>query len=120
MDRHRSSTRLGTCSSRGLHLDSDCTVKQRTYENGKWNVGTVLRAPGEMYLQSNNHIADVEKFGQVERIDPVSLEPLAASPLLPTGGHTWCTALVAHANGFLYLKWQPLLQTRSRRLRGGR
>ncbi|MBV9321109.1 MAG: hypothetical protein JO106_14575 [Mycobacterium sp.] len=78
-------------------------MKQRTYPNGKWNVLTVLRAPGEMYLLSNNHIADVEKFGQVERIDPVSLAPLAASPRLPTGGHTWCTALVAHANGFLYL-----------------
>jgi hypothetical protein len=84
-------------------VGSDCTVRQHTYENGKWNVGTVLRAPGEVYLQSNNHIADAEKFGQVERIDPVSLDPLAASPRLPSGGHTWCTALVVHANGFLYL-----------------
>jgi hypothetical protein len=89
--------------SPGLHLGRDSALKQRTYANGKWNVLTVLRAPGEMYLPSNNHIADVEKFGQVERIDPVSLAPLAASPRLPTGGHTWCTALVAHENGFLYL-----------------
>lgn len=64
---------------------------------------TVLRAPGEVYLQYNNHIADVQKYGQVELIDPESLETIHRSPRLSTGGHTWCTGLVAHANGYLYL-----------------
>ena len=89
--------------SSGLHLGRGSILKQHTDHNGKWNVMTVLRAPGEMYLQSNNHIAEAEKYGQVERIDPISLAPLAASPRLPSGGHTWCGALVAHHNGFLYL-----------------
>ena len=61
------------------------------------------RAPGEVYLQYNDHITDPEKYGQVEFIDPVSLAPVRRSPRLSTGGHTWCTGLVAHENGYLYL-----------------
>ncbi|MDG1393187.1 MAG: hypothetical protein P8P69_14210, partial [Ilumatobacter sp.] len=35
----------------------------------------------------------------MERIDPNTLEILAASPQLPCGDHVWCGAILAHANG---------------------
>ena len=43
-----------------------------------------------------------EPFGWVDRIDPQTLEPVVRSPRLPCGGHVWCGAVVAHANGSLY------------------
>lgn len=62
----------------------------------------IQRAPGELYLQYNNHISSSEKYGGIERIDPESLQPIVSSPKLPSGGHTWCGGVVAHANGYLY------------------
>jgi hypothetical protein len=56
-----------------------------------------------MYLLHINHPADPEKYARVELIDPTSLETVRQSPRLASGGHTWCTALVAHQNGYLYL-----------------
>src|SRR5215469_6536915 len=89
--------------SAGLGVGKATGLRQRSRTNGEWNVLVVLRAPGEMYLQYTNHLANPEKYGQVELIDAVSLEAVRRSPRLPTGGHTWCTALVAHENGYLYL-----------------
>ena len=34
---------------------------------------------------------------------PTTLETLARSPDLPSGGHLWCGGVVAHANGDLYM-----------------
>ena len=42
-------------------------------------------------------------MGWLERIDPTSLETIARSPALPSGGHLWCGAVVAHENGDLYM-----------------
>jgi hypothetical protein len=89
--------------SAGLDVGKTTRLRQHSRANGQWNVLAVLRAPGEVYLQYNNHIADPEKYGQVESIDETSLETVRRSPRLPTGGHTWCTGLVAHENGYLYL-----------------
>ncbi|HXJ36042.1 MAG TPA: hypothetical protein VMS22_18580 [Candidatus Eisenbacteria bacterium] len=62
----------------------------------------VLRAPGEVYLQgSTSFSADGAVF--VERVDPVSLEPLRRSPDLELGGAWWPGGIVAHRNGFLYV-----------------
>lgn len=89
--------------SAGLGVGKATGLRQRSRTNGEWNVLVVLRAPGEVYMQYTNHLANPEKYGQVELIDAASLEAVRRSPRLPTGGHTWCTALVAHENGYLYL-----------------
>ena len=65
-------------------------------------VGTmaVLREPGEVFLL--RHTAGPETISWVERIDPVTLEPLTRSEDLP-GGPTWPGGLAAHANGSLHV-----------------
>ncbi len=88
--------------SPGLALGPGTRLVQHTRTNGEWNVMMVLRAPGEVFLQYNNPIGAPESYAVIERIHPETLEPLAASPRLPSGGHTWCGGIVAHANGFLY------------------
>ncbi len=62
---------------------------------------TVLRDPGEVYLQLNG-VGPGDQSSWLERIDPVSLEPLDRSPDLP-GGPFWVGGTAAHANGSLYL-----------------
>lgn len=60
----------------------------------------VLRDPGEVFLL--RHTGGEGAVSWVERIDPVSLEPLARSADLP-GGPTWPGGLAAHANGSLHV-----------------
>ncbi|MEM7139916.1 MAG: hypothetical protein AAF548_02720 [Actinomycetota bacterium] len=77
-----------------------------------WPVMTILREPGEVYLLVGGGLAGDEAppahrpgeatRGWVERIDPVTLEPVARSADLPSGGWLWCGAIVAHENGDLY------------------
>jgi hypothetical protein len=61
----------------------------------------VLRAPGEVFLQGSSPPGDAAT-SWVERLDPVTLAPLARSPELP-GGPWWPGGIVAHANGCLYI-----------------
>ena len=89
--------------SAGLNLSPSARLKQRSRDNGEWNVMTIQRAPGEVFLLYNNHINSQEKYGGVERIDGVSLETVRKSPRLPSGGHTWCGGIVAHENGYIYI-----------------
>jgi hypothetical protein len=88
--------------SAGLDIGPGSRLAQDTRANGEWNVMMVLRAPGEVFLQYNNPIGAAEPYAVIERIQPETLQPLRASPRLPSGGHTWCGGVVAHANGFLY------------------
>jgi hypothetical protein len=60
----------------------------------------VLRDPGEAYLL--RHTAGPEAVSFVERIDPVTLQPVERSPDLP-GGPTWPGGVAAHANGSLHV-----------------
>ncbi len=60
----------------------------------------VLRDPGEAYLL--RHTGGPEAVSWVERIDPVSLEPVERSRDLP-GGPTWPGGLAVHANGSVYV-----------------
>ena len=60
----------------------------------------VLRDPGEVFLL--RHTAGPDAISWVERIDPITLEPLARSDDLP-GGPTWPGGIAAHANGSLYV-----------------
>jgi hypothetical protein len=64
----------------------------------------VLRGPGEVYLQGGARpFQSDESFGWLERVDPITLEPSASSPRLPSGGHNWCGGVVVHENGDLYM-----------------
>ena len=89
--------------SRGLDVQNQNHVSQKTKINGEGNVMMVLREHGEVYLMGNNHINSNEKYGFLEKIDPVSLETIKRSPNLNAGGHTWCGGVVVHENGYLYL-----------------
>ena len=60
----------------------------------------VLREPGEVFAL--RHTIGPEAMSWVERIDPVTLEPLTRSEEL-AGGPTWPGGLAAHANGSLYV-----------------
>jgi hypothetical protein len=64
----------------------------------------VLRDPGEVYLLRHSLGARPERdpfVAWVERIDPVTLEPLTRSPDLAAGPF-WPGGLAAHANGSIY------------------
>ena len=60
----------------------------------------VHRNLGELFLL--RHSAGDGAFSLVERIDPVSLEPLASSQEL-AGGPVWPGGIAAHANGSIYV-----------------
>jgi hypothetical protein len=62
----------------------------------------VLRAPGEVYLQGTTGF-DASAAAFVERIDPLTLEPIVRSPDLDAGGVWWPGGILAHRNGFLYV-----------------
>ena len=71
-----------------------------TSRNGRWNVMVIEREPGAWYVGGTMAaFSGPPPFGWVQRIDPVTLEPLASSPELPCGEHVWCGAILAHANG---------------------
>ena len=60
----------------------------------------VLRDPGEVFLLS--HAFGPDAVARVERVDPITLEPLIRSDDLP-GGPTWPGGIAAHANGSLHV-----------------
>jgi hypothetical protein len=65
----------------------------------------VLRDPGELFLLRHSlgpRGADGPVETWVERIDPLTLEPLASSPRLAAGPF-WPGGVVAHSNGSLYV-----------------
>jgi hypothetical protein len=62
----------------------------------------VLRDPGEVFLTGHSFGGDTTSW--LERIDPVSLEPIERSPDLP-GGPFWPGGVAAHANGSLYVTY---------------
>jgi hypothetical protein len=73
----------------------------------------VQRGTGELYLQCGAGMGAGElppvlrrggdSSGWLEKVDPTTLQTLCRSPPLPSGGHLWCGAAVAHANGDLYM-----------------
>jgi hypothetical protein len=60
----------------------------------------VLRQPGEVFLL--RHTLGAEVIAWVERIDPITLEPITRSPDLPAGP-MWPGGLAAHGNGSLHV-----------------
>lgn len=60
----------------------------------------IERDPGQLYMGGTMAaFTGPPPFGWVQRIDPVSLEPIVTSPELPCGDHVWCGAIIAHSNG---------------------
>ena len=60
----------------------------------------VTRDPGELFLL--RHTAGDDAIAFVERIDPLTLDPVIRSPDL-TGGPAWPGSIAVHANGSLYV-----------------
>lgn len=68
-----------------------------------WHVMAIRRGPGEVFVGGTTPSwTGPEPYGWLERIDPETLQPLARSPRLPSGGHVWCGAIAAHENGDIY------------------
>ena len=76
------------------------TASVTTVRSDRWNVMVVRREPGQWYVGGTMAaFSGPPPHGWVHRIDPESLETLAASPDLPCGEHVWCGAILVHANG---------------------
>ena len=83
----------------GLYVKgAEAQVTTRT--DDRWHVMAIRRAADEMYLGGTMPawVGD-EPYGWLQKLDPESLEPITESPRLPAGGHVWCGAIAAHANG---------------------
>ncbi len=66
---------------------------------------TVLGDPGELFLLTHQALRSrigLPTTAQVERIDPLTLRPLARSPRLD-GGPIWPGGMAVHRNGDLYI-----------------
>ncbi|MEM7276362.1 MAG: hypothetical protein AAF547_25030 [Actinomycetota bacterium] len=86
----------------GLGLGPVDRLVATTRHTGRWPVMFIQRSPGELYLQGTTLGHEPRVAGWVERVDPVTLEPLASSGDLPAGAHEWCGSIAAHRNGDLY------------------
>lgn len=86
------------CAGSGPGLDAE-RVDVRSRE-AIASTMVVLRDPGELYLL--RHTLGPDTVAWVERIDPITLEPVGRSDDLP-GGPTWPGGLAAHANGDLHV-----------------
>lgn len=74
-----------------------------TRGDDRWHVMAIRRAPGEVFVGGTMPAwSGPEPRGWLRKLDPDTLEPLAESPDLPAGGHVWCGAIAAHANGDIY------------------
>ena len=83
----------------GLGL-TDATTLTSTSREVVMGTMVVLRDEGEVYLLRHTPPPDAVSF--VERIDPVTLEPLVRSVDLP-GGPMWPGGVAAHADGSLHV-----------------
>ncbi|HZA77562.1 MAG TPA: hypothetical protein VE623_14360 [Acidimicrobiales bacterium] len=88
---------------RGLGILDGESLDLTLRDTERWNVMFLWRDPGELYLHSTSPVAATHPIGLVERVDPLTLDPLATTEPLPTGGHIWCGAMVVHENGDLYV-----------------
>lgn len=107
------SRRQKLVGSPGLGLSEGERLASTTRHSGGWAVMFVQRGPGEIFLQAGGQLRPGEfppqyrpegkNSGWLERVNPITLETVVRSPDLPSGGHLWCGAVVAHSNGDLYM-----------------
>ncbi len=95
--------RSKTAPTAGLDLAPTDRLVATTRHTGRWPVMFVQRDPGELYLHGTSGPHDADVAGWVERVDPISLRPLAVSGPLPAGDHEWCGSMAVHRNGDLYV-----------------
>jgi hypothetical protein len=92
------------CAGAGLGLQPGERLSATTRAT-MMSTMTVLGAPGEVFLLTHSALRaqiGLPTTARVERIDPVSLKPLARSPRLP-GGPMWPGGLAVHGSGDLYV-----------------
>jgi hypothetical protein len=98
----------------GLALRPGEKLASTTRPSGGWPLMFIQREPGQLYLQCGPSLGPRElpparrqpgdrDCGWLEKVDPITLETLKRSPDLPSGGHLWCGAVVAHENGDIYM-----------------
>ena len=100
----------------GLNCDPGEQFSSTSRNTGGWAVMLIRRGEGELFLlcgaSVNGKIPPIDlskqsdqdfSKGWVERLDPTTLEPVATSTKLSSGGFLWCGGLLAHENGDLYL-----------------
>ena len=92
-----------TVPTPGLDLAPTDRLVATTRHTGRWPVMFVQRDPGELYLHGTSGADDPDVSGWVERVDPITLQPLARSVELPAGDHEWCGSMAVHRNGDLYV-----------------
>lgn len=95
---HRPKTAPGD----GLAISPTDHLVATTRHTGRWPVMFVQRDRGELYLHGTTAGEGPEVAGWVERVDPITLQPMHRSGDLPAGGHEWCGSIAVHANGDLY------------------
>lgn len=87
----------------GLKLGPTDSLVATTRRTGRWPVMFVTRDQGQLYLTGTGPGASGNgPAGWVERVDPVTLHPMARSGELPAGGHEWSGSIAVHRNGDLY------------------
>ena len=99
--------------SPGPAFGADTQLTSTVRRMDGWAVMLVQRDPGELFVQGGGGLqrgelpphfrAEGRNTGWLERIDPITLQTIARSPDLPSGGHLWCGAVVVHENGDLYM-----------------
>jgi hypothetical protein len=93
----RQKAAIGGLNARGSEARVICRNDDR------WNVMAIRRGPGEIYVGGTMPAwHGPEPFGWLQKLDSETVAPLASSPDLPAGGHVWCGAIAAHANGDIY------------------
>lgn len=81
----------------------NATPEVTTVTNGRWNVMTVWRGPGELFLGGTMPaFTGPPPYGWLQRLDYRTLDVLSESPQLSCGEHVWCGAIAAHENGSIY------------------
>ena len=79
------------------------TAKITTHIDDRWNVMAIRRDKNEVFVGGTMPAwSGDEPFGWLKKIDPNTLKTICESPKLPSGGHVWCGAIAAHANGDIY------------------
>lgn len=88
----------------GSHAPVLGTALHATTRRSLMSTMTVLGAPGDVFLLTHDALRSTvgaATCARVERIDPITLAPLARSPRL-AGGPMWPGGLAVHGNGDLY------------------
>jgi hypothetical protein len=94
-------SRTNVATTPGLAVEPGDRLDVLRRATGRWNQSLVWH--DEALLLFSTSLPGTAPFSRVERIDPVTLETIVASPSLATGGHIWEGGCLAHRNGDIYV-----------------